>query len=97
VKAIADTGFRVAFGNRSDRSHAWAVGLARQVTEPLVTCEAVLAEAAFHLQSSSLVLQFVNEGLVRPAFSFEEHRPRVKELAEKYADQNPDFVLNTDE
>ncbi|MGA2740585.1 MAG: PIN domain nuclease [Bryobacteraceae bacterium] len=42
MKAIADTGFLVAFGNRKDYHHEWAVGIAEGVTEPLVTCEAVL-------------------------------------------------------
>src|SRR5437667_5563559 len=56
VKGIADTGFLVAFANRSDRYHVWAVTVAEGVTEPLLTCEAVLAETAFHLESASLVL-----------------------------------------
>jgi hypothetical protein len=48
VKGIAATAFLVAFANARDRHHAWAVRLAEQVTEPLLTCEAVLAESAFH-------------------------------------------------
>jgi uncharacterized protein len=51
VKGSADTGFLVAFANRNDRHHDWAVRVAESVTEPLLTCEAVLAETAFHLQS----------------------------------------------
>jgi predicted nucleic acid-binding protein len=54
MKGIADTGLIVAFGNRGDRHHAWAVELARSITEPLLTCEAVLAEAVFHLGSSPM-------------------------------------------
>lgn len=46
MNGTADTGILVAFANRSDEHHDWAVGLAEQVTEPLLTCEAVLAEAA---------------------------------------------------
>lgn len=49
-------GFLVAFGNRTDAHHSWALELAKRVTEPLLTCEAVLAETAFHLGSSALVL-----------------------------------------
>lgn len=92
MKAIADTGFLVAFGNRSDRYHAWAVAIAQQVTEPLLSCEAVLAEAAFHLASSSLVMGFVTEGLVRPAFILTEHVARLAELAERYRDRRPDLA-----
>jgi predicted nucleic acid-binding protein len=80
VKAIADTGFLIAFGNRNDLHHKWAVGLARHVGEPLLTCEAVLAETAFHLGNAALVLDFVHSGLVRPAFALADHTPRIAEL-----------------
>jgi predicted nucleic acid-binding protein len=92
VKAIADTGFLVAFANRRDRHHAWAIDLARQVTEPLLTCEAVLAETAFHLRSAALALAFVREALVTPALSLPEHLSRLVELAERYADRAPDLA-----
>ncbi len=92
MKAIADTGFLVAFGNRKDQHHAWALKLADRVTEPLLTCEAVLAEAAFHLGSSALALAFVAQGLVRPALIAGDHIARLTELAQRYADREPDLA-----
>jgi len=92
LKGIADTGFVVAFANRSDRFHAWAVALARQVHEPLLTCDAVLAESAFHLKDAALVLAFVRDGLLRPAFAIEAHERRLTELAVRYADRSPDLA-----
>jgi predicted nucleic acid-binding protein len=92
VKAIADTGFLVAFGNRRDSHHAWALMLARQITDPLLTCEAVLAEAAFHLGDVSIVLQFLETGLVQVAFALSEHLPRISELAIKYQSRQPDLA-----
>lgn len=92
MKAIADTGFLVAFGNRNDQHHAWALEIAARVTEPLLTCDAVLAETAFHLGSSALVLEFVEQGLVRLAFELGPHLPRLKELAARYADRKPDLA-----
>jgi len=92
VKAIADTGFLVAFGNRRDTHHAWARAIAERITEPLLTCEAVLAEAAFHLNSSTLALAFVRDGLVRPAFAMQDHLTRLAELAERYAERHPDLA-----
>jgi predicted nucleic acid-binding protein len=92
VNAIADTGFLVAFANRADRHHRWAVEIAGQVTEPLLTCDAVLAEAAYHLGSSALVLAFVTDGLVRPAFVIADHLARLAELAQRYADRRPDLA-----
>ena len=59
MKGIADTGFLVAFANRSDRYHEWAVQVAEQITAPLLTCEAVLAEAAFHLGDLGVVLMMI--------------------------------------
>jgi len=92
MKAIADTGFLVAFGNRNDFHHAWAIGIAERITEPLLTCEAVLAETAFHLGSSALVLAFLRDGMVRSAFALSEHAGRLAELAERYADRKPDLA-----
>lgn len=59
----------------------------QRVTEPLLTGEAVLAEAAFHLGSVSLVIAFVAEGLVRPKFRLDDHIQRIEELAARYADR----------
>lgn len=92
MKAIADTGFLVAFANRSDMHHAWAVELAERVTEPLLTCEAVLAETAFHLRSVPVVLAMVTEGLVKLAFDVGANLPQLAALARKYADRRPDLA-----
>lgn len=92
MKGIADTGFLVAFANRNDFHHEWAVDVATRVTDPLLTCEAVLAETAFHLRSASLALAMVSEGLVRLAFSADDHLPQLAALAKRYADREPDLA-----
>jgi len=92
MKGIADTGFIVAAGDRDDRHHNWAVDLAQSVTEPLLTCEAVLAEAAYHLRSSAYVLTLVEDGLLQLAFDFSANLPQLRELARRYADRNPDLA-----
>jgi len=92
MKGIADTGFVVAAGDRDDRHHAWAVNLARLVTEPLLTCEPVLAEAAFHLRSSSYVLSLVEDGLLQVAFDCGENLTQLQSLAHRFADRNPDLA-----
>ena len=80
MKAIADTGFLVAFANRNDSHHRWALEIAQRVTEPLLTCEAVLAETAFHLGSSALVLAMLREGLVKVPLVLSDHVSRLEEL-----------------
>lgn len=92
MKGIADTGFIVAAGDRDDRYHGWAVSVARSVTEPLLTCEAVLAEAAFHLRSSEYVLTLVEDGLLRVAFDCSENLRQIRELAHRYSDRQPDLA-----
>lgn len=92
MKGIADTGFLVAFANARDVHHDWAVSVAAGVTEPLLTCEPVLAEAAFHLQDSGLVLAMVDDGLVTPAFDCREHLPQLAALAKRFADRKPDLA-----
>jgi len=92
MRGIADTGFLVAFANRNDRHHDWAVAIAEQITEPLQTCEAVLAEAAFHLKDTALVVRMVRDGLVEVAFDCRDHWPQLQALAERYADRSPDLA-----
>jgi predicted nucleic acid-binding protein len=92
MKGIADTGLLVAFANRTDAHHAWAVGVAERVTEPLLTCEAVLAEAAFHLRSASLVFEMLDEGFVTLAFDMNDHLPHLGVLARRYANRHPDLA-----
>ncbi len=92
MKGIADTGFLVAFANRNDGHHEWAVQVAERVTEPLLTCEAVLAEAAFHLRSVSIVLAMIEEELVTLAFDCRDHLPQLSMLAKRYADRHPDLA-----
>ncbi len=92
MKGIADTGFLVAFANANDKHHPWAIQIAADVTEPLLTCEAVLAESAFHLENSAVVLAMVNEGLVAVAFDSREHLSQLTRLAARYADRRPVFA-----
>jgi predicted nucleic acid-binding protein len=92
VKGIADTGFLVAFANRNDQYHSWAVSIARGVTEPLLTCEAVLAETAFHLQSVPLVFAMLAEGLIEVAFDCRSQLDQLAVLADRYANRNPDLA-----
>jgi len=92
MKGLADTGFLVAFANRNDRFHDWAVTVATGITEPLLTCEAVLAETAFHLASVPVVLSMLRSGLVELAFDCSEHLTQLAALAQRFADRKPDLA-----
>lgn len=92
MKGIADTGFIVAFGNRHDHHHGWALSLAKEVTEPLLTCEAVVAEAAFHLGSSSYILGLIRDGLLALNFNCAENLEHLSALGRTYESRKPDVA-----
>lgn len=92
MKGIADTGLLVAFANRNDAYHDWAVSIAERVTEPLLTCEAVLAETAFHLRSVAVTLAMLNDGLIALDFDCNDHLEALGPLAKRYEDRQPDLA-----
>ena len=92
MKGIADTGFLVAFANARDIHHEWAVSVAQRITEPLLTCEAVVAETAFHLGNVSLVFEMIETGLITLSFNSKDHLPHLSYLAVRYRDRSPDLA-----
>jgi predicted nucleic-acid-binding protein len=89
---IADTGFLVAFVSSNDEHNGWAKNVAEQLTEPLLTCEAVLAETAFHVGNCSRIFNLLNDRIITVAFDCNKHLPQLEELASRYADRKPDFA-----
>jgi predicted nucleic acid-binding protein len=92
MRAIADTGFIVAFLNYDDRYHDWASAIGRAVSDPFLTCEAVLAETAFQVESASRVLALLQDGFLRIAFDLTANIEEVRALAERYRDRTPDLA-----
>lgn len=91
TRVLLDTGPLVAYLNRNDQHHAWAVECWTALFDPLWTCEAVLSEAIFLLQSERAdpepILRLVERRIVRLDFVMDDHRPDVFRLLRKYADQ----------
>jgi uncharacterized protein len=58
----------------------------------VLTCESVLAETAFRLQSAAFVLGLLRDGVVRVAFDCNSHLSQLSDLALRYADRKPDFA-----
>jgi len=92
MNGIADTGFIVGFVNRTDEHHDWALEIAGRISEPLLTCEAVLAEAAHHIGAAHVVLGMVRDGFITLAFDCKDHLPHLEALAVRYADRKPDLA-----
>jgi predicted nucleic acid-binding protein len=85
---LADTGPIVAYLNGRDGHHAWAVGALKQVHPPLLTCEAVLSEAAYLLRATSgggeRVMEMIGRGVLRATFDLQAEAAAVKGLLRRY-------------
>jgi predicted nucleic acid-binding protein len=88
--ALLDTGPLVAFLNRADRFHAWAVAQLGEIEPPLLTCEPVLTEACFLLRHDpagpAAVLAFVHEGLIQVGLSLDTEIVALRRLLRRYSD-----------
>ncbi len=95
---IADTGFFVALGNRSDRFHAQAVAVLTQFSEPLITTYPVISETCYLLARESGIgvectfLREIATGRIA-IFQLElSHLNRITDLIERYADLPMDLA-----
>ncbi len=66
--------------------------IAEQLTQPVLTCEAVLAETAFHLGNCTPVFDLLNDGIAALAFDFNKHLLQLEALAKRYTDRKPDLA-----
>jgi len=88
VITICDTGPLVAYLNRNDPYHTWAMSVMKQVPAPLLTCEAVLTEAAYFLRDDRVdvepLFKLVERKLVTLDFDLSSHWPRVRVLMKRW-------------
>jgi predicted nucleic acid-binding protein len=88
VTTIADTGPIVAYLNRRDPHHDWAVAVMKQVSPPMRTTEPVLTEAAYFLREDGTdvdpLFQLLERGALRLDFDLEAHWPRVRTLMRRW-------------
>jgi predicted nucleic acid-binding protein len=94
---IVDTGPLVAFLNRRDRYHSWAVDEFGSLPPPLLTCEAVLSEAAYLVRDlhggPEAVLELVARGVVAPTFRLHDEIPAAKTVVRRYGRDLADACL----
>jgi uncharacterized protein len=89
---LLDTGPLVAFFDRNDAHHVWAKEQWALAPVPMLTCEAVLAEATYLLQEhaglpSQKVLLLIERRIITVPFSLEANAEPVGRILEKYGDQ----------
>jgi predicted nucleic acid-binding protein len=88
--AIVDTGPLVAFFDRSDRNHHWALNQVQELEVPLLVCEPVLAETMYLLRYDARVpdvlFEYLQNGALHIAFRIDEHVGALRRLLKKYGD-----------
>jgi predicted nucleic acid-binding protein len=88
VITICDTGPLVAYLNRNDPYHSWALAVMKQVRPPAMTCEAVLTEAVYFLREDGVdvdpLFKLIERGAVHLDFDLSAHWPRVRALMRRW-------------
>jgi predicted nucleic acid-binding protein len=89
-RILADTGPLVALLNPRDQYHEWARARFDEFTEPLLTCDAVLAETAFLLSAcpgaNATLMALWRRGAFRVDFPTEREKTALARLMTKYRD-----------
>ncbi len=88
---IVDTGPTVAFLNRREQHHAWAVEQFRRFPV-LHTCEAVITEACFLVKAAAPVVQLLRNGTLRISYTANGEEEHIGYLVEQYADRPMSFA-----
>lgn len=85
---LLDTGPLVAYLDAAQASHEWTVEQFATLSEPVVTCEAVITEACFLLRRRKEALQkiadYLRDGIIRLDFALSERHERVFDLMRCY-------------
>jgi predicted nucleic acid-binding protein len=85
---ICDTGPLVAYLNRHDPYHSWAVAAMKQIRPPTLTCEPVFTEAVYFLREDGVAVDPLFEMIERNAvivtFDLSAHWPRVRTLMNRW-------------
>jgi predicted nucleic acid-binding protein len=93
---LTDAGPLVALLNQRDEHHEWAREHFKHFSNPLLTCEGVITEAAHLLHFDCLppwgALELIERKIIVVQFDLESNLDRVLSLMKKYADTPMDFV-----
>lgn len=85
---MIDTGPLVAYLVREEQNHAWAVEHFGMLPPPLLTCEAVVTEAAYLLaqtgSGTDALFEMIARGVVKVAFDLNKEIEPVRHLMRRY-------------
>ena len=84
-----DTGPLVALLNRPDNAHAWVLQQMGDIQPPLITCEAVLAEATYLTRqvpgARAALIEMVGEGFLTVGMAVADHHSALLAMVRRYA------------
>jgi uncharacterized protein len=93
---LLDTGCLVALLDRSERRHEECAVAIAEIEAPLITCEAVIAEACYLLRgiqgAADAVLENVGDGTFVVAYHVVGKASALRRLLKKYASVPMDFA-----
>ncbi|MGL6345166.1 MAG: type II toxin-antitoxin system VapC family toxin [Waterburya sp.] len=85
---ILDTGALIAFLMPKDKYHKWAVKQFSQITDPVITNEAVITEACFLAQRISngqeTILKLIRLGHITISFNLYQEIEVIENLMQRY-------------
>ena len=88
MTTICDAGPLLAYLNRNDPHHAWAVALMKQVRPPMLVSEPVLTEVVYFLREDGVAVeplfQLLEREAIRLEFDMSAHWPRIRTLMSRY-------------
>ncbi len=87
---VVDTGPLVALLNQSDHAHAWVMQQMADLRPPLITCEAVLAEATYLTRqvpgARIALMEMVGEGFLNLGLAVADQHAALLTMMRRYAD-----------
>jgi uncharacterized protein len=75
-----------------DWHHSWPIRVAEDIEWSALTSESVLSETSFHLRSSKLPLEMVQNGMLSLAFDCANHIQHLRDPATRHTDRHPDLA-----
>ncbi len=87
---IVDTGPLVALLNSRDTHHAWVVQQLAEIQPPMLTCEAVLAEATYLTRAvpgaRAALIEMLGESFLRIGMAVADHHSAILAMMRRYTD-----------
>jgi predicted nucleic acid-binding protein len=93
---LLDSGVIVALLDRSEKFHQACADAVRSLEQPLITCEAVIAECCYLLRNlpgaPESVIENVAAGIFQIPFQLSREAIGVKQILQKYRDRKIDLA-----